>query len=226
MTISLPPPYNTGCIDYTKLGFQSMTECRHRCLINKSKDAFGKLPFSPIYTLPSDFKHISPTDLQNLTIMTSLIHFKELCILACHEANCKESYTITKTTSKDHWESMVLIINIPREPTMKIEHVPELKLVEFLVYIMSCFGTWFGLSILHLNPVHVFEVVKRRFHRRPKVIDDHRDYLSVERRVRWCESQVEQFTSKQISFVTHNSILSKRVFNLELEAMKNRNMAR
>src|SRR5688572_27676241 len=95
---------------------------------------------------------------------------------------------------------MVFIINLPREPAMTINHLPELRLVEFLVYIFSCFGTWFGLSILHLNPLKLVKTVKKRLG--VKVARGAGGAGGVEARslaarLRWCESRLSEFNANQ-----------------------------
>src|SRR5438270_6934839 len=51
------------------------------------------------------------------------------------------------------------IINIPRDPFITINYKPQILLMEFLVYVLSCFGTWFGISVFKLNPIPFFKQV-------------------------------------------------------------------
>ena len=37
-----------------------------------------------------------------------------------------------------------------------------MQLVEFLVYVLSCLGVWFGVSVLNLNPLRIAKLWKDR----------------------------------------------------------------
>lgn len=47
---------------------------------------------------------------------------------------------------------MSFIVAVPREPSYKINFQIKLTVTEFIIYVLSCFGTWFGLSVVSLNP--------------------------------------------------------------------------
>ena len=52
-------------------------------------------------------------------------------------------------------------VNIPNYPTIIISYEEKFGLLEYCIYVMSCFGTWLGISMVNLNPVTLLEWIHK-----------------------------------------------------------------
>ena len=68
-------------------------------------------------------------------------------------------------------DELRVTLTADQAPERRIVSIPRLEPAEFVVYICSCFGIWFGLSVVRLNPSRfAYSVwVKRR---RAQVVRD------------------------------------------------------
>lgn len=148
----LPAPYTTNCIDYVLLGYTSSNDCIKQCLTNKTLDSFQKLPFSTIVPEALDYKHITSADITNDTFSRLLNKFESDCRINCIQDDCEEGYTITRVTIEPAEDRLTFTVNVPREPSFTITFHAKLSITEYLIYIFSCFGTWFGISLISFNP--------------------------------------------------------------------------
>lgn len=80
------------------------------------------------------------------------MHFESICDSECRQEPCHITYTKSNMVVTVH-DIAQFIVKIPPEPFTKVTCHPSIRLIEFLVYILSCFGTWFGISVLGLNPL-------------------------------------------------------------------------
>ncbi|KAI1285034.1 hypothetical protein HDE_12253 [Halotydeus destructor] len=164
----LMAPYQTDCSYYTmpNLVFPRKQACYSDCLINLSLSEFSKFPFSviiPENTLfDSNHKIVTNPDVQNETIGKKMASFEILCRQKCSKPNCEEIFTLTEqqvTGSRD--DSIYFRIDLPRQPNFSVHHHPRVVFNEFALYILSCLGTWLGISVFALNPVNVIRKVKQ-----------------------------------------------------------------
>lgn len=49
-------------------------------------------------------------------------------------------------------EDLTFVVNVPQEPSYDIAYYPKLSMTEWLIYVFSCLGSWFGVSMMGLNP--------------------------------------------------------------------------
>ena len=105
-------------------------------------------------------KVISPFDFLNQTLLDSLQEKMRRCLLNCRPgAQCLEIYSLT-TLEPDSWminSSISITASCPRQASTIINYIPNLLLLDFIVYISSSIGIWFGISFIHMNP---FETIK------------------------------------------------------------------
>lgn len=151
----LPAPYTTNCRDYNASGFASINDCIKECLVAKTLSMFDKLPFTTIATEKSDKKHINGADIANLTFSKILNDLENGCGSNCKHLDCIEQYSLTSVLKEEVGEDdsvLSFIVYVPRDPTFNITYHPKLTLTEYLIYVFSCFGTWFGLSAMNVNP--------------------------------------------------------------------------
>lgn len=164
----LRAPYHTDCIDYPKdRGLASRAECMQKCVSKYCQENLGKIPFSVIQTVPVSMNHVSYHDIKNETISDSLHHYEDLCNGECSNKDCKSGtvFTVTKPRYTAHDDSKNLGFNalIPDSPSIHVIFEPRMKLVEYLTFVCSTVSTWFGVSILMMDPFMM--VVKRKLKR-------------------------------------------------------------
>lgn len=109
--------------------------------------------FSSIVLEEYDTRHVTTEDMKNETISRKLLQIEKECKKRCPRRACHAHYTITKLIVNHLEDFHGINVELPQDPFISVKHRPSLLFAEFLVYIMSCFGTWFGLSVYALNPL-------------------------------------------------------------------------
>lgn len=154
----LPPPYKTNCRNYTSEGknIQSKYECQQKCLEVLTIEAFNKVPFSGITAKPVDYKHISPLDTnKNATLLALLSEFEAKCEEECKQNDCEQRFTITTVDVATQATWHAIIVKIPQQPFQHVKFRPAMQVVELMAYALGIVGTWFGVSVLGLNPAQL-----------------------------------------------------------------------
>lgn len=146
---SLPAPFAMNCLDYNEIGFVNKEACFRACLFNHTMKEFKKVPFSIITKNPIKAKLIQFDDIANETASSILHEIDVRCNRQCKYNNCKSSSTVTNV-DLDAFKIFRLQVKVPREPSFEVSFVAQLRLSEVLIYVSSCLGTWFGLSVLNL----------------------------------------------------------------------------
>lgn len=79
------------------------------------------------------------------------------CLETCKLRAC--DYQVWTTLNLDHFETDTLVMwfLLPIWPISRIEHRPLFGLNDYIIYVMSCLGTWLGLSVIAMNPVKLFD---------------------------------------------------------------------
>lgn len=165
----LPPPYLTMCTNYTAetKNVKTQAECHQTCAKEMSrKTGLNKTPFGSIETEWVEMGHMSYNDILNESVVAVLPKLKEECDQACRSPDCDEVTYFTRTFDESN-DKLAVKVSIPSEPSFQIEYKPILSFIEFMVYILSCFGTWFGLAVLSFEPVQLYNRYKEwRTHKR------------------------------------------------------------
>jgi len=98
---------------------------------------------------------ISFTDFSNQSLLDYLQENNRKCLLNCKTRHqCLEVYSLT-TLEPDSWminNSISITASCPRQASTIINYIPNLLLLDFIVYISSSVGIWFGISFIHINP--------------------------------------------------------------------------
>ena len=143
----LPAPYDTRC---TPGDNQEL--CHENCLNEKLK-AINKLPWSGFHKDPISIGVLRESDLQNQTISNYInSSFKECFELCKQKSECFTRFTRTSVALHDT-DIFSIASMLPSLPHMLLHAVPSLNPVEYIIQIGSCFGMWFGLSIISFNPM-------------------------------------------------------------------------
>jgi hypothetical protein len=172
----LPAPYESNCINYTDIGFQSRKQCLDNCeielMLNLTKDS---IDFKTTADNESKFKYKWKRDLTLNISMDSLDECRRKCVLH----NClNEYYHLEKTSESDMSECNFdnqtssyshhklnkfnfigfklnskppcarIYLKLSSFPMFVYRHVPKIEIVEFVCYVGSITGLWLGISVL------------------------------------------------------------------------------
>lgn len=152
----LPSPFVSNCLDYEKIGIASRSLCLKECITKESIQFFGLVPFSVISLEPVKRRHMTTLYLyKNSSAEKVLDSLEDKCKLKCHQLDCNNTYFMTKLipslTSLEQ-DGLSFVITAPRSAFYIITNSPASSLTEYLVYVSSCLGIWFGFSFMDLNP--------------------------------------------------------------------------
>ena len=86
-------------------------------------------------------------------------------ILAGSKA-CEYDYCLTRSKSDEpdyqilkRIES-VIKVETSGSPNLIINNIPHVDLLNAVIYIFSCLGTWFGFVIISFNPINIYKRLK------------------------------------------------------------------
>lgn len=147
-TERMPPPYDTRCINPNFINSASQMSklfIEFDCINNFTLRELDRVMFA-LHTYKSNLtaKVLTVPDLTNPYIGNKLRRYTRMCKVK--NDPCITSFTFSKVSL---YPSEVLSseLLVPSDPIINIRHVPRMIAVEFLVYLSSSFGTWFGISI-------------------------------------------------------------------------------
>ena len=140
-------------------GFVNKRECFHSCLNNKTEKTFKESSFSVIETSPSNKNIINRAQIENRTFSAILTKLEKDCTSKCSQPNCVSRLTLSSLLKEDDYMEggISFLINVPKSPSFFVIHQPHQDITDFLVYVLSSFGTWFGISVMSCNPRIIME---------------------------------------------------------------------
>jgi len=150
--ILLPFPYDSNCSSQVK---DSMSRCNFKCLMTRLRK-FNRIPSTEVVLDPHDMVPVTPSDL-NVEIdpdrAENISKVHRDCSELCKKPKCYFNFTMTHLETRSiPGTNMTLIPVTALAPTFRVKAVANIALIEFLVYIGSSFGMWFGLSLWSTNP--------------------------------------------------------------------------
>lgn len=155
----LSAPYETNCRHATPEVYYN---CRTSCLIKKYK-LIDRIPGYELITEKSDLRPMSTLNVSDDRRKEQGLAFWRACQKLCFFRPCVEESS--KTTLLPILKSNVtfaLSSVTPVDPDTLSHVQATMSFVEFLTLWSSCFGLWFGLSFLSLDPHRVFPSGRRR----------------------------------------------------------------
>ena len=161
-TLLLEPPYETNCVNYSRLGYESQMDCIHTCMLNNTVSSLNRVPFSVVINQDFNLTFFSSVDMQDPKrelLFNAILRNCEKRI--CSRPACEYVLTITRTKQEVTGKFQLTHI-VPISPWIKISHRPFLSLVEVITYVMGVIGTYTGLSVIALDPVHVTNIWKKK----------------------------------------------------------------
>jgi len=150
----LPRPYYTKCRNGPSI--YSQTDCIKQCSTSQM-DGLGVVPYSEEYT-EEDLELYGNRYLGFDQRLSGKLFRKNVqnCVHACDDNCYDEWYTSTtrelENRTSIRFPNFGIQVELPNRPLTAIEHKPQLLINEYIIYVMSCLGTWFGICFLDLNP--------------------------------------------------------------------------
>ena len=156
----MPPPYATNC-RYER--DESYFECRKNCLLQKYQ-SLDAVPSSEQWRRQFDKKAFIVSDTTDQPTMDRLTEYHDVCHETCDFTPCKFSFskTTVDVVKEDTGSPFGVTLLTPNDPDIHVTATPTMSIVDYLTFIGSCFGTWFGVSFLSLNPLTVFTWRKKK----------------------------------------------------------------
>lgn len=159
----LPPPYSTQCDQYRNHN-GSRKMCINDCIERNVRVSFDKVPFNVPRTEEIDLQPVSWEDIDNQTFTRLLDQLEAGCDKKCIRMTCTDTFytTTLQKEEKDEFASISLHVSAPKLAEITITNIETLTLTDFFVYVTSCFGTWFGLSVLSFQPSTIMTLFRKR----------------------------------------------------------------
>ena len=145
--MELEAPYDTKCV---KIIGNYSTGFEHKLggVNNDTMNMYGlAIPFIQIYDRQLRYRLVHDIDLRNKTI-TNQINI----LLRKHHTlkGCITKYVDTTADMiDDKWPFIAIFW--PQNEKLSLRNAPDQELIDYIVYIGSCIGVWFGLSAYSLH---------------------------------------------------------------------------
>ena len=221
----LPAPYKTDCFDYTSIGEGTQIECQQKCLKDQTLIAFNKIPFSIIQTEKIDNNILSYDDVIQQNISGKLFKFFDMCNKKCRQIECIERHLFDRISIQSaivansaqnvtKFGNLGIYVYTPTEPSVNVTFIPNMESAEYATYLFSCFGTWFGLSVIVLNPVKQSRVVinsfNKTFNRKANLINSDRH----------CGSKSMELVQKELNQLKRSLIIQLSAIKVDIADLK------
>jgi len=161
----LPSPYASHCIP--RHNGRDEFVCYKDCLVSMTIAKWRMFPFTEIITDDElvynlDIPHLTTFELlNNETLAKEYDSIETQCEYRCRFPNCHNSVTVTQMFERSlRDDALVFRIDLPRTFTYSITSLPSMEIVDYVTYVLSCFGTWLGLSAMNFNPVQIWRQLK------------------------------------------------------------------
>ena len=147
--VSLQPhPYDTDCDPKS-----DPYNCYLECFMESLKE-IGRIPWTVFIEEPNEYKILSLNDMKNKSTQRFVHESQSNCLNLCGSRfSCDYTYTRTKAVmyTNDYGHIRISAMTPFGSDICIITH-PRMILIEFVVHLGSCFGLWFGVSALSLDP--------------------------------------------------------------------------
>ena len=158
-------------------------QCRDSCIEKHSLETLDRLPYTSFYdsSYPLlDRRLISETLLKNVTISKMVNSWFEKCHRSCPMFSCEHSYCLTTGHANQYSygaQGSTIRVEIASAPTNHMEIVPQVPFLDFIIYVLSSLGTWFGLVIISCNPIKgikLYQEYKQKKQVQAQIVDNRR----------------------------------------------------
>ena len=154
---SMAKPYETNCMDYRDVGFDSRNDCINKCRIRAFQDQWpNKWP--GYYLTDNTSSQLKIDDSYEMfgTNLTFDFLFGSKCRPICEaRTECYSEYYDLKFKIRglNFNDSNYLSVASPMVPDLIYTQSPEIHVEEFLTFIGSVVSLWFGFSIIILPKI-------------------------------------------------------------------------
>ncbi|KAI1304221.1 hypothetical protein HDE_01921 [Halotydeus destructor] len=153
--VRMPPPYKSMCRDYIKDGLRSSLGCSNECMRIRSLKHFGMFWYGSQAYSPLPERPLSANDFKNVTYRRVFAVIYNECHDMCRQNECNITWSLTSVNQRKSGEGLRFSAVMGSQPSFTVEHEPKLTMENYLIFIMSCIGSWFGLSVLSFNPMNL-----------------------------------------------------------------------
>ena len=154
----LKPPYETNCYDY---GNTSQNTCIMDCVKGEMISQFNILPSQVI--IVEELLNVKQIDERNESMYEIVKDVRMKCeSMKCPKKECSSAFT-SSFTSKDMRSStndVAFFLGMASTPDTIIQSDPAMSSTQYVLYLMSLPGSWFGVSMIALNPT-IYGIVSR-----------------------------------------------------------------
>ena len=160
----LPFPYDTKCHPNTDYSWEI---CQRECILAKTLEVHGTLPFSVTYYESDLFKKhananmVDPQSMRNDTFKGNFVQTAINCSLKCPN-DCFREWYVTDVVNMAYFDFLKGVsfrVDLPRTPYVEMVYKPYIIFNDYVIHVLSCLGAWLGVSIIQLNP---FRFLKQR----------------------------------------------------------------
>ena len=142
-------------------------QCRDTCLEQKMFAKYRRMPFTSFY--PNSFekstlKLVSSTMLEDPSISRQMYNWWKECHNNCPTFPCSYSYCSTAGySSKPDFAysgsniGSTITVETSTHPNSFMTAFPQVPLLDFVIYVLSSLGTWFGFVIISCNPINLMK---------------------------------------------------------------------
>ena len=145
----LPSPYRTNCVDYSQsFGVKTRKHCIRKCKIRQSLEKCGIISDEIDIYRGEENVVFGKTDEEWKCSRKEKLDY--ICWNECARYDCYKQYMeakIIEIGDTNAWYNKVRLM-IPFEPRTTFSHVPSIELIEFLCYLASTLGLWYGFSVI------------------------------------------------------------------------------
>ena len=161
---ALETPYESDCHDYRKRGHFSRDSCIHECRREKLRTSFNAFPGSYlVYENKSKETIFEPY--KKFVVYPEIDQaIGKSCMKECGtQTECdQEFYSWNKVVTQYFWLKFSILIFAPSVPDIIYTQSPKLIFEEFVSYVGSLVGLWFGFSIIMLSDIMRLIIIKIR----------------------------------------------------------------
>ena len=183
----LPAPFFSKCTDLYKADIdhldevrakkdriESQAHCIEKCLIGRMNKLAGKKMLPPFETF-TDEKEMEGGSINDSLSKVVMAKYYDNCHKSCpYECNTMIYAPVLSQNARDlPTKYEISVMN--RNPTMSVEFNPKLSFYEFLIYIASVGGLWFGFNafqFITITSPYLLKFLKFISHQHHKTINN------------------------------------------------------
>ena len=133
---------DTNCHGYHPV-YRSERHCYDECHLNLSLEIQGMIPVSVIKERRFNGM-VYPG-------ASELVQIKSNCTTRCHKIQCNSDDFVPVLIHSIPRQRLEVVLQASPDSLFKTISQPKISLIDFVTYIISCVGFWFGISCFHFT---------------------------------------------------------------------------